>query len=151
MRSMRFSVGLVCYTTIIVATVLVIGLTMGASAPRVGARALTVDSASDVAAPTTGQLSLAADQPLVTDFQTRVQITARVIDPSGSPLVGVPVTFGLDIPDAGKLASLTAMTDESGVATTAFFPTFFRGDVTITGTAGDGTSGQTVVTIDCGC
>ena len=151
MRSIRFSVGLVCCTTIMLGTVLAIGLMMGTIAPRAEARALALDSTADVAAPVPGQLSLAVDQPLVTDFQTRVQVTARVIDPSGSPMVGVPVTFGVDIPDVGKLSALTAMTDADGVAKTAFSPTFFQGDVTITGTAGDGTSGQTVVTINCGC
>lgn len=152
MRSIRFSVGLVCGTTIVLAAVLVIGVTVGPIAPRVEARDLAVEVlSSDVAAPQPAQLTLAADRPLVTDFQTRVRITAHLTDPSGLPLVGVPVTFGLDIPEAGKLSFLTAMTDGDVVAMTAFFPTFFRGDVTITGSVDGGMTGQTVVSVDCGC
>ena len=43
------------------------------------------------------------------------QITARVEDTSGSPLVGIPVTFSTN---AGQLSATSASTDDSGVART---------------------------------
>ena len=44
------------------------------------------------------------------------QITARVEDTSGSPLVGIPVTFSTN---AGQLSATSSMTDDSGVARTS--------------------------------
>lgn len=151
MRSMRFSVILVCCTMVVLGGVLAVGVTAGVVAPRAGSAVLAAGSVADTATPQTAQLTLEADQPLVTDFQTRVQITARLIDPAGLPVVGAPVTFALDIAEAGKLSLVTAMTDGEGVAKTAFFPTFFRGDVTITGSVDGGMTGQTVLGVYCGC
>lgn len=140
------------FATIVFGTLLVIGLALGSFETATEARALWpgIEFDSAAAAPQAAQVTLATDRDVVTDFQTRVQVIARVMDASGSPMVGVPVSFGLDIPEAGSLSLLTAMTNDEGVARTAFIPTFFRGEVTITGSVDDGTTSQTVLGVYCG-
>ncbi len=139
------------FATIVFGTLLVIGLALGSFETATEARALSPGIESDSAAPQAAQVTLATDRDVVRDFRTRVQVTARVTDSAGLPVAGMPVTFDLDIPEAGSLSLLTAMTDEEGVARTAFIPRFFRGDVTITGSMDGGMTGQTVLGVYCGC
>lgn len=129
--------------TIALGVLLAIGLAFGSFAVVTTARAVSPGEAAGV--------TLTTDQDLITDFQTRVPVHTRITDAAGSPVAGMPVTFRLDIPEAGRLSLLTALTDEQGLATTTFIPTFFRGDVTITGSVASGMADQTMVGIYCGC
>jgi PKD repeat protein len=66
------------------------------------------------------------------------QIVARVLDPSGNPIPGVPVTFSAD---AGTIAPSTVTTDGSGEARAALTTTR---QTTVTATAGAQTQTVTV-------
>jgi PKD repeat protein len=66
------------------------------------------------------------------------QIVARVLDPSGNPIPGVPVTFSAD---AGTISPRTVTTDESGEARATLSTT---SQTTVTATAGAQTQTVTV-------
>ncbi len=98
-----------------------------------------------------GRVAVSTNRPILGKPSDAATITAVVTDPAGTPLAGVPVTFSLDDAEVGQLTVANTVTDASGAAMTSFVPEVFRGRATVTAAAGEGTSGQVTIRIDCGC
>ena len=94
-----------------------------------------------VGAGAAGRVSVTANPSSVPSTGGTTTITAVVVDASGNPLGGVPVTFATS---AGTFSSAVVNTDTAGTASTTLTTTQ---QANVTATAGGTTSTATVVTV----
>jgi hypothetical protein len=111
---------------------------------RAQIRALSGGAVSDalelsVGAAATGRVNVTANPTSVAATGGTSTITATVVDASGNPLAGVPVTFSTT---AGTLTPSVASTDFTGTATTSLSTSR---EASVTATAGGTTSTAVVV------
>jgi len=93
----------------------------------------------DNTSPTTGTLVAAALRPAVADTQAGTvgtllapPLSVRVVDASGNPVPGVPVTF--TVSSDATVSPATAVTDDSGLAKTALTFGTVAGQIVVTAT-----------------